>query len=146
MWEIKKIVVPVDFEQHTEKLVDFALSMASQLSASITFLHVAEGFEGYEDFVHPSLEQVNQELRDHAEKKMVELLKKNAERCPECAGKVVNGDVVDEIVAFTEQENTDLILIGTHGARGVGKILLGNIAERVAQRAPCPILMFNPYR
>jgi len=47
---------------------------------------------------------------------------------------------------YTEEENAGMIIIGTHGAQGLKKILLGNVAERVVHRAPCPVLLFNPYR
>jgi len=70
----------------------------------------------------------------------------SSEKNTSCTGKVVNGEVVDEIVAYTEEKNAGMIIIGTHGAKGLKKILLGNVAERVVHRAPCPVLLFNPYR
>ncbi len=146
MQEIDKIVVPVDFDQHTNKLVDFAVSMAQKLSARILFLHVSEGFEGIARFEHPSIEEIDKSLRQHAENEMSTLLARVRERCPACTGKVINGYVVDGIIEVTRTEQGKMIIIGTHGAKGINKILLGSVAERVVKDAPCPVLTFNPYK
>ncbi|MBV5318446.1 MAG: universal stress protein, partial [Desulfobulbaceae bacterium] len=50
------------------------------------------------------------------------------------------------IVEYAEKQATDLIIMATHGAKGIEKILLGSVAERVVKRASCPILLFNPYK
>ena len=59
---------------------------------------------------------------------------------------ILNGEVVDEIVNFAKEQGADLIVLGTHGAKGLEKILLGKVAERVLQKAHCPCLIMNPYK
>ena len=148
MHEISQILVPIDFDKHTNKLVEFAIYMAGKLSANVNFLHVLEVeiFGAYAGIVHPSFDLAAKELRAHYEQKMANLVEDNREKCPECCGKVViKGDIVDEIIAFAKEENADLIIIGTHGSKGIEKILLGSVAERVIKNAPCPTLTFNPY-
>ena len=56
------------------------------------------------------------------------------------------GDPAKNIVQYSEDHPTDLIIIGTHGAKGIEKVLLGSVAERVLKRAGCPTLVYNPYR
>ena len=146
MYEISKIIVPVDFGQHTEKLVDFSMFIAKKFSAEILFFHVSESFEGYIGFDHPSIDEIDKELRAHSEREMKKLLDKIRPDCQNCSGEVVNGDIVDEIVACVEKSGAQMIIIGTHGAKGIEKILVGNIAERVVRNAPCPTLLFNPYK
>lgn len=147
MSEISQIVVPVDFDKHTEKVVEFAMYMANKLSAKVSFFHVSESYGGgYAGIAHTSLDQAEKELRAHAEQLMTNLINDNKEKCLGCAGKVVNGDIVDEIIAFAKEEKADLIIIGTHGAKGFEKIVLGSVAERVVKNAPCPTLTFNPYK
>ncbi len=144
---IQEIVVPVDFDQHTDTLVAFAISMAEMLSAQIHFIHVSEPYEGYGiPLESVGYQDIVKQIRVAAEEKMAQLVAESSEQKTKCTGKVVNGDVVDEIVAYTEEENAGMIIIGTHGAQGLKKILLGNVAERVVHRAPCPVLLFNPYR
>ena len=146
MLEIKKIIVPIDFDKHTEKLARFSVEMAKKLDATPLFFHVSESFEGYIGFDHPAMEEIDKELRLHAEQKMKTLLETLGSECSTCSGKVVNGDVVDEITELAKTEKAGLIIIGTHGARGIEKILMGSVAERVVHQAPCPVLLFNPYK
>ena len=146
MREISQILVPIDFDKHTNKLVEFAIYMAGELSANVNFLHVSETFGAYAGIAHPSFDMAANELRAHCEEKMANLVDDNKEKCAGCNGKVViKGDIVDEIIAYAKKENTDLIIIGTHGSKGIEKILLGSVAERVVKNAPCPTLTFNPY-
>lgn len=142
MQEIKEIVVPIDFDTHTEKIVDFASSMADKLSAKLHFVNVCLPFGAYGGFEHLSLNAAKDELLAYSEKKMANLIEDH----PGSDGKVVSGDVVDEIIAFTKANNADMLIIGTHGSKGLEKILLGSVAERVIKRAPCPTLTFNPYK
>ena len=58
----------------------------------------------------------------------------------------VVGDPVDEIVQIAGAKKSDLIIIGTHGTKGLEKILLGSVAERVLKRADCPVLIMNPFK
>ena len=147
MKEIDNIVVPVDFEKNTEKLVEFAVYMAAKCLAKIHFIHVSPSNAGYDMmFGITSFKDIEKELQAASEKKMENLVEDYADRGAGCLGKVVRGDIVDEIVAYTEAEGADLLIIATHGARGLEKILLGSVAERVIKRAPCPVLSFNPYK
>jgi nucleotide-binding universal stress UspA family protein len=59
---------------------------------------------------------------------------------------VLSGDVVEEINRFAGEKKADLIVMGTHGYKGLDKILFGSVAEKVVKTAPCPVLTINPYR
>jgi len=54
------------------------------------------------------------------------------------------GDVVDNLLEYTRKEGIDMIIMGTHGTRGIEKILLGSVAERVIKKATCPSLVYIP--
>lgn len=147
MHEISKIVVPVDLEQHTQKLADFAIYIANKLNVHLKFLHVVE-FYGSGDMMlgSPSLETINQERVVKAKEVMANLVKDNTSKYDNISGIVYKGDVVDTIVRFAKEEQAGLVIIGTHGAKGLEKILLGSVAERVLKRAHCPTLTMNPYK
>lgn len=147
MYEISKIVVPVDLEQHTQKLADFAMYIARKLNVHLCFLHVVE-FYGTGDMMlgSPSLETINQERVAKAKEVMANLVKDNKSKYDNISGIVYKGDVVDTIVKFAQEEQAGLVIVGTHGAKGLEKILLGSVAERVLKRAHCPTLTMNPYK
>ena len=143
--EIKKIITPVDFEKNTNKLVEFALYMANQLSAEIGFCHVVEPFATGDMMLgSPSFVIFEKERRANAEERMIDLIKDNKTGGRKCSGNVLIGDIADEIVAYAK--DADMIIMGTHGAKGLEKILLGSVAERVLKRANCPCLIMNPYK
>ncbi len=150
MLDIKKIIVPVDFHQHTEKLIHFALDVANKLEATPIILHVVDTLPlvaSYGDAAPEALVQMEQELLVRAKGKMDDLVNKSKIVCSDCTGKVLAGDIVESIISFADaEESIGLIVIGTHGARGIEKILLGSVAERVLKRAHCPVLIFNPYQ
>ncbi|HHD56962.1 MAG TPA: universal stress protein [Desulfobulbaceae bacterium] len=146
MTEIHKVVVPVDFSTNTDKVVEYALSVADKLGANILFFHVINDFQGYDMMlVHPSFMGLTKDLEQQAEERMAALVKKYEQRENGASGNVVVGDASDEIIKYAKLQNADMIIIGTHGAKGLEKILLGSTAERVVKRAPCPVLIFNPF-
>jgi nucleotide-binding universal stress UspA family protein len=150
MNRIEKIVVAVDFYQHTDGLVGLAMDVAKQMGAKITFLHVVEPVgEGIsylgEGYPH-SFAGVNEEFLVRAKSQMAALVKKCAVTSPGCSGEVLKGDVTDGILDYVKDKASDLLVMGTHGYRGIQKIVLGSVAERVLKRASCPILILNPYK
>ena len=146
MQEIHQIIVPVDFSKTTSKLVDYATYMAEKLSATIHFVNVAEINQGHDMLLGSSVfGDIKEKIIAAAEERMANLLEDNGERCKGCTGKVVNGDTVDAIIDHARNEKADLIIISTHGTKGLEKILLGSVAERVIRKSPCPTLIYNPY-
>jgi nucleotide-binding universal stress UspA family protein len=149
MSEIQQIIVPVDFHKHTNDLAKFAVDVANKLGAKTTFIHVVEQFAqivAYSDVDSSSFLQADEELFGRAQNKMTEFIKKTKESCPLCDGVVLRGNAADSIVAYAGDQKVDMIIMGTHGAQGIEKILLGSVAERVLKRSSCPILIFNPYK
>lgn len=150
MQDIKLIIVPVDLDQHTQKLVDFAISTANKLDCEIVFFHSVEPIEnvamGEMAMVHFSYEDFNSAHVTQAETSLTEIIEAAEVKCNNCRSKVILGDAVDSILHFAEDEKADMIIMGTHGKRGLEKILLGSVAHRVLQGAHCPVLVMNPYR
>ncbi len=140
-----KIMVPVDFTRHTDKLVKYALQMGRTMAAEITFVHIVESFSGYEMLlVHPSFEKISADLKARADELMANLVEDNKSEFENISGQVMIGDTVDKLVEYADNGEFDLIIIGTHGARGLEKVLMGSVAGKLTQNAPCPILILNP--
>lgn len=150
MEDLARIVVPVDLEQHTQKIVDFAIYMANKLNSEIILFHCVEFVEsaamGEIALSQFSFEDFNSSHAKHAEEVLGDMIKNAGDKCKKCRSKVVIGDTVESILQYAESEKADMIIIGTHGKRGLEKILLGSVAERVLKRAHCPVLVTNPYR
>lgn len=142
-----KILVAVDFTSHTNKLVDYSMYMAQALGAGVRFVHVVESFSGYNMMlVHPSFEQISNDLKHKADGLMANLIEDHKDKVEDITGEVVIGDPADKILEYADGEDFDLLIVGTHGAKGLERVLMGSVANKVAQNAPCPILIVNPAR
>ena len=138
------IIVPIDFLTHTDKVVTYAVYMAKKLNATLHFLHVVEEVSLYGDYMGPTIKHFVPQMMELSQEKMNNLVEKyNSSELP-CHGKVLNGDVVEGICTYAEKNKGDMIIIGTHGRKGLEKMWLGSVAERVVKNAPCPTLTYNP--
>ncbi|MCP3888912.1 MAG: universal stress protein [Desulfobulbaceae bacterium] len=146
MKETNSIVVPVDFLETSDKLIEYAVYMAGKLSAVTHFIHVVHFYESNAMLGLPYAQECEDRLLANAEERMANLVADNSERSTGCTGEVVIGDPVDEITAFAKAKNSDLIIISTHGAKGLEKILLGSVTKRVLKRAHCPVLVMKPFK
>jgi len=146
--KVKKILVPVDFSDNSRKVFKSAANVAERFGAELLCLFVVQSFEDYSGFFvpHMPIVQFQEEMQDSAEKKMSEFLAENTPGGLSGRGRVLVGDVGEEIVAFAAKEKIDMIVMGTHGYKGIERVLFGSVAEQVVKTAPCPVLTVNPCR
>ncbi|MDA8164043.1 MAG: universal stress protein [Desulfobacteraceae bacterium] len=144
--QVNKILVPVDFSDNSEKILKSALFMAKKCGASISV--VVQSIEDYSGFFvpHIPITQFEEEMVEGANKRMESFMEENMDRSVPGSAKVLIGDVAEEIIKLAEAEQMDLIVMGTHGYKGVEKVLFGSVAEQVVKRSPCPVLTINPYK
>lgn len=146
MGKITNIVVPVDFLKTTDSLVEYASYMADKLNAVLHFVHVVDIYTGDGMLEISYVEECRKKLQTVAEEKMTRLIADNITQLPGSTGEVILGDPVEKIVEYAREKNADLIIISSHGAKGLEKILLGSVTERVLKRAHCPLLITNPFK
>ena len=146
------IIVPVDFSNSTKSLVEYAVYMAGKLSAVPHFIHVVDLMNFVDYYTGdamvgvPYVQECQEILLTNAKEKMSNLVKDIGKKCTGCTGEVVTGDPVSEIIEIASDKGADLIIISTHGAKGLEKIMLGSVAGRVLKRAHCPVLTMNPFK
>lgn len=138
------IVAPVDLDEHSAKVISYAAQMAEKLGAKLTVLHIVEPIRAMGDMILGSTTIEDFNARRYSQSKQV--LGKLIADCSGCTAELIVGEIVEEIVSFARKSQADLIIIGTHGSKGIEKLLLGSVAERVVKRAPCPSLVMNPYK
>jgi nucleotide-binding universal stress UspA family protein len=148
MREIKKILCPVDLSEVSFKLVPDLISLAQKFSAEIHLLFVAGTFEKFKTFYipHPSLRSFGDEVLKGGQKKLKEFAEEFFSACPKLKTIVVQGDPAEEILKYIAAEKVDLVIMGTHGRKGLDRIMFGSVANQVVQNSPAPVLTINPYR
>ena len=142
--DIKKVLVPVDFSENSKKILKAAGYFSGKCQAELHVVFVVQSFDDYSGFFvpHMPVAKFEEEMVQAAEQKMESFLvgQKNIE------AKVLVGDVAEEIIRHTEESGMDLIVMGTHGYKGLEKVMFGSVAEKVVRSSPCPVLTINPYK
>lgn len=146
MPHVDKILVPVDFSVCSRAALEMAEVIAEKFGASVDVLHVWEPPR----YVIPEVtvqlpgepqQTLAQFARSAAGKEMeaflVALEGKGQLRV---RGRLESGDPTEVIIDLADREQYDLIVMGTHGRRGLSHVLLGSVAEKVVRRAACPVL------
>jgi len=142
----KRILVPIDFSENSERTVSYAAKFASRYEATIQLLHV---FQIPDYVITPFARRKNPEqvktLVQSAEQEAREHLASVEQRLSDRGMKVESylrvGAPFDEIVQMANHFNVDLIIIGSHGCSRLTRLLVGSTAERVVEHAPCPVLV-----
>jgi nucleotide-binding universal stress UspA family protein len=134
------ILAPVDFSKDTSTAVSAALEFASKTSTKITLLHVLPVL--YPGHLQPifAYERQLKALEVESEKQLRDLAGTIAPQV-DVETALKGGPPWKAIVEFAGAHRVDLIVMPTHGRSGLGHILLGSVAERVVQHAPCNVLI-----
>jgi nucleotide-binding universal stress UspA family protein len=133
----KRILVPVDFSAPSYRALSFAAQLARPCGAFLTLVHIVEPILFPTDWVYPLPTDFTAEQRKDILASMQKMIAKHG-----LQGRPVlrDGQVWHEIVNVAKQEKCDLIVMATHGYTGMRRALLGSVAARVIQHAPCPVL------
>lgn len=141
----KKILCPVDFSQFTQDVINYALDLAEKYGAELHVMHVVPNmtyFTPYESFLTPeNLVAIEKNIQDEVEKKFTKLLKHDTVPTRKA---IRTGVPFVEIIDYAKTESIDLIVMGTHGHSAIEHILIGNVAEKVVRKSPCPVMTIRP--
>ena len=132
-----RILVPTDFSACAERALDYACALAGKLGAKI---HVVNAIDAAFPELSVAFTDVLASLRQHNTTALEKLLTPRRARVTFGETHVVDGDPRDVILGMAGTVHADLIVMGTHGRRGLSHLLLGSVAEDIVRRAPCPVL------
>jgi universal stress protein A len=151
--KMNQIVCATDFSETSHRAIEYATELTDKFRAELHLLHVvhdpATELPAYgEGLVFPGyLEQTTQrleELEAAAFRHLKPLIDPEWASSHRVAFAVEHGVPFVEIIRFAKSVAADLIVLGTHGRTGLKHMLLGSVAERVVQHAPCAVLTVRP--
>jgi universal stress protein A len=139
MDDYKHLLITADFSASTDEVVKRGISLANTFNARISLIHVVEfaQVDLSNELVMPQELELDQELVAQAKKKLESLAEKHGLQSSQRF--VSQGSTKREIINTAEEENVDLIVIGSHGRHGI-QLLLGSTANAVLHGAPCDVL------
>ncbi len=145
MAKLQKIVCALDLSEHSKLVAEYATMLAKMSGASIVAVYAAPTLTQYTGFHVPpnTIDSFVGEIVSGAEKAMTDFV---TEHFPEVQVKaeVVVGYAAEEILSLAENEDADLIVMGTHGRKGIDRILFGSVAEKVVKNSSRPVLTIRP--
>lgn len=140
MRTFKHILVAVDFSSSSERAVELGVKLAGTFGAQLTLLHVWEiPVYPYMEFVVNSLEFIGNVERA-AQQRLATALSETQKQLPTARSLLKMGVPWEQILAAVKDEGVDLIVMGTHGRRGLSHALLGSVAEKIVRLARVPVL------
>jgi nucleotide-binding universal stress UspA family protein len=145
-FQLKRILVPIDFSDCSRKALQYAIPLAKQYEGTLTLLSVVSPITpGLGDYAGLDLTTLEADLRSNEARRLAELYRVEVrEEVP--ADRLVRvGSPALEIIRVAKQLPADLIVISTHGNTGIKHVLLGSVAEHVVRRAPCPVLVVREH-
>ncbi len=153
MLNIQNVITPIDFSENAETVVEAAVEVAKRFDAQLKLVFIVQGFEDYSGFFVPpvNLPSIEEELFQSAQQRMDQFLEEHKELfakngIEKVESDVLRGDVAEEILDYANDQNSDLIVMGTHGYKGLERVMFGSVADKVVKSACCPVMTINPYR
>jgi nucleotide-binding universal stress UspA family protein len=138
---VRRILVPIDFSDHADPVIEWAAHLAEEHGSEIVLLHAyhvpvefqqAEGAYLPAEFWTAVKEEARQSLAQYGER-----LRARGLPVEEVTREGYPATVIEDEV---DRQQADLVVIGSHGRTGLRHLLLGSIAERVVQKVRCPVL------
>ena len=137
---ITKILLPTDGSAFSDRAADYALHLAKKYSASLTALNVVEIAAPQE----LNAESVDKKHAHQAEMTLKAVQEKAGKEGVQIETKMlVSRSVSDAIMEEAEEGSYNLIVIGSHGRRGLQKLLLGSVAESIIRQTTRPVLVIH---
>jgi nucleotide-binding universal stress UspA family protein len=144
MKRIGRVLHASDFSAASRRAFATAVTLARSLDAKLTIVHVMAPVlvnvpEQYIDAVN--VDQLDKQARQWSARHLNMLAGRAKKAGVDVTTLLREGDPVEHIVRAGRSTRADLIVVGTHGRRGLQKLFLGSVAERLVTLAPCPVVI-----
>lgn len=147
---MKKILIALDYNPTAQKVAEIGYNLAKEMNAKIILLHVTSdvtyysslhyspimGFDSFSGIVETdNVARLEKAAQDYLDKSKKHLRDETIETI------VKNGDFGENILNTAKELNIDIIVMGTHSRRGLEKILMGSVTEKVLQQSSIPLFI-----
>jgi nucleotide-binding universal stress UspA family protein len=140
--EIKRILFATDFSEGSSHALPYAVDMAKQYGAKLYLVHVVYDVTKTAGWYvpHASIDEIYDDIEKGAKAELDKSFIDEMRGLKDIERVILKGIPYEEIAKFAEAQTIDLIILGTHGRKGIDRMLFGSTAEQVVRTAPCPVL------
>jgi nucleotide-binding universal stress UspA family protein len=144
VFTLRRLLVPIDFTETSDRALDYAIEFARKFDASITIMHSYQiPVYGFPDAAYITSAEVATQIATAAQRRLDALLDAHKTEGVKMNALLRDGVAWEEINAVATETKADLIIIGTHGRRGLARALLGSVAENVIRTSTLPVLVIH---
>jgi len=140
MDRFRHVLAPTDLSEDSRSGVDLAASLAAELGAALTLVYVFEP-PGSEYYLPPD---VAEDLEGAARRQLDELVARVRDRVPKAEGVVTRGTPWRAMLDLAKARGADLVVLSTSGRRGLQRVLIGSVAEKIVRLATLPVITVGP--
>ena len=137
-----KILIPTDFSTFSKIAIEYAVGLSKDIELNLVLLHIVD--TSRPAMTHLSSKKLEEAIKKSSEQDMNELIKtikKENSHNPKISTKIVYGASIEkEVEAFALKNNIDIICIGTKGASGLKKVIVGSNAAGIIENSSIPVL------
>lgn len=142
---LRTVLVPVDFTETSERALDYAVELAEKFDAEVIALHAYEiPVYGFPDGAMIASGDVAARIATAAQNALDALVAARKARGARVTSRLTTGVAYEEVARVAGEVKADMVVIGTHGRRGLARALLGSVAENVIRSlTSCPVLVIH---
>jgi nucleotide-binding universal stress UspA family protein len=140
----RRILVPVDFSDSSARALRHATKRAAESGGSLIIVHVVPADYGWLGIGRDELRDLDRSLQRQAADRLRAFVDENVGDNVSADLEVRVGQPAEEVIAAARDSKCDSIMLSTRGLTGLDRYLIGSVAHRVAQRAPCPVVLLRP--
>lgn len=144
MKQVQKILFPIDLSEKFETLLPWVSTFVNRFEATLYVLFVAQDLKTFSFIPHANLDSLQQEAIKAAELKMAGVKQELFQDIKKLETKVMLGSPADKILEFAKKEGIDLIIMATHGRKGLEAKIFGSVCQKVSRDADMPVLTIRP--
>ena len=146
---VKKILAPIDFSEHSMEAMRGAMELAKDVSAEVHLMHVIAPHHHFIPFPLATNAEESRELVreaamiEQAEEELARIKKDDFGDSNKVFTYAVVGHPVQKLVEYAEEQGIVLVVMATHGRGGAEHLLLGGTTEKIVRNAPCSVLVLR---
>ena len=148
MKTFNQILFPADLSDSTVKIVPYVRAMTTRFNSRLHLLFVARVFEYFTGMYvpPPSIAEFEKQIVTGAEKRLFEFADEHFKDLAHTKTSVATGDAAEGILNYIDSDGIDLVIMGTHGRKGLDKVIFGSVADRIVRSSPVPVMVINPHK
>jgi nucleotide-binding universal stress UspA family protein len=146
MKEFSKILFPCDLTENASRILPYVLSVGEKYNARICLLFVVEDLPLFHPIPYVSMGWDQGKILKDAENAVNLFCEEHLQSCPNFQKLILTGDPASAILKTIDSNDIDLVVMGSHGRKGLEETIFGGVAENVLKKSPVPVLTVNPHK